>query len=147
MVFASGGYPTKETLAVKADGSGEQVWSVPVKVYEQSLVVVDGYVYGQAEKGIIHCWSAADGSLQWRKRFEGPESASPVVIDGHILFTSEKGNTLVIKANPKKFQKVRVNHLGDSAFASLAISKDRIYTRVAKDEGGVRQEYLYCLGK
>ena len=147
LVIASGGFPTKETLAVKADGSGERVWTNKVKCYEQSLAVVDGYVYGQAEKGIIYCWSAADGTLQWRERFEGPESASPVVIGDHILFTSEKGNTLVIRANPKKFKKVRVNHLGDSTFASMAVCNDRIYTRVAKKEGARLQEYLYCLGK
>lgn len=146
-VFASGGYPTNETLAIKADGSGERVWTTPVKCYEQSLIVVDGYVYGQAEKGIIYCWNAADGTLQWRERFEGPESASPLAIGNHILFTSEKGNTLVIKANPEKLEKVRVNHLGDSTFASMAICNDRIYTRIGKKESGRLQEYLYCLGK
>ena len=147
LVIASGGFPTKETLAVKADGSGERVWTTPVKCYEQSLVVVDGYVYGQAEKGIIYCWKVADGTLQWRKRFEGPESAAPVVIGDHILFTSEKGNTLVLKANPEKFEKVRVNHLGDSTFASMAVCNNRIYTRIAKRKGKRLQEYLYCLGK
>ena len=147
IVIASGGYPPKETLAVKADGSGERVWTTPVKIYEQSMVVVDGYVYGQAEKGIIHCWNAAAGTLQWKKRFEGPESASPVAIGEHIFFTSEKGNTLVIKANPEKFEKVGKNHLGDSTFASMAICTDRIYTRVAKNEDGRLQEYLYCLGQ
>jgi len=146
-VFASGGYPTQETLAIKADGSGKELWTKPVKCYEQSMIVVDGYLYGQAEKGIIYCWNVADGSLQWRERFEGPESASPIEIGNHIFFTSEKGNTLVIKANPEKFEKVRVNHLGDSTFASMAICNDRIYTRVAKNEAGRLQEYLYCLGK
>lgn len=146
-VIASGGYPTQETLAIKADGSGERIWTTPVKCYEQSLIVVNGYVYGQAEKGIIHCWNAADGTLQWRERFEGPESASPVALGEHIFFTSEKGKTLVIKANPEKFEKVGVNHLGDSAFASMAICNDRIYTRVAKNEDGQLQEYIYCLGK
>ncbi|MDA8563412.1 PQQ-like beta-propeller repeat protein [Mariniblastus sp.] len=147
LVIASGGYPSKETLAVKADGSGKQAWTAPVKVYEQSMIVVDGYVYAQAEKGIIYCWNAADGKLQWRERFEGPESASPVAIGQQILFTSENGNTLVIKANPEKFEKVRVNHLGDSTFASMAVCNDRIYTRIAKNENGRLQEYLYCLGK
>ncbi len=146
-VIASGGYPTQETIAVKADGSGTKAWSKPVKCYEQSLIVVDGFVYGQSERGVIYCWSAADGSLQWRERFEGPESASPVAIGEHIFFTSEKGNTLVIKANPKKFEKVGVNQLGDSTFASMAICEGRIYTRVAKKENGQLQEYLYCLAK
>lgn len=146
-VIASGGYPTQETLAIKADGSGKQVWTTSVKCYEQSLIVVDGYVYGQAERGVIYCWHAADGSVQWRERFEGPESASPVAVGDHIFFTSEKGNTLVIKANPEKFEKVGVNHLGESAFASMAIDNDRIYARVAKKENGKLQEYLFCLGK
>ena len=69
------------------------------------------------------------------------------MIGDHILFTSEKGNTLVLKANPEKFEKVRVNHLGDSTFASMAVCNNRIYTRIAKKDGESLQEYLYCLGK
>ena len=34
-VYASGGYPKKETVAVKADGSGEIRWRNNVKCYEQ----------------------------------------------------------------------------------------------------------------
>ena len=38
LVFASGGYPAQQTLAIKADGSGEMVWENPIKVYEQSML-------------------------------------------------------------------------------------------------------------
>ncbi len=146
-VFASGGYPTKETLAINADGSGEKRWSTPVKCYEQSLIVVGSHVYGQAEGGIIYCWNAADGKVAWRHRFEGPESASPVAVGDAIFFTNEKGRTLVLKANPKKLEKLAVNQLGDEAFASLAVSNDQIFARVADRSSGRRQEYLYCLGQ
>lgn len=144
-VFASGGYPTQETLAVDAT-TGKKVWGNSVKCYEQSLIVVDGFVYGYAEKGVIYCWQASDGKEMWKERFEGPESASPVNIGQHIFFTSENGSTLVINANPRSFQKVAVNKLGDESFASLAVCGGKIYTRVAFDEAAGRQEYLYCLG-
>ena len=38
IVFASGGYPKSETLAIKADGSGEVLWKNSKKCYEQSML-------------------------------------------------------------------------------------------------------------
>jgi outer membrane protein assembly factor BamB len=145
-VFASGGYPTQQTLAVKADGSGKKVWDNRTKCYEQSLVVVDGYVYGQAERGTIYCWDGKTGELQWEQRERGPESASPVVVGDNIYFTNETGTTLVIKASPDEYTQVAKNQLGDVSFASFAVCNDQIFTRVAFNEDGKRQEWLYCLG-
>jgi len=146
LAFASGGYPQAQTLAVRADGSGEIAWSVPVKCYEQSMIVVDGYLYGQSDRGVIYCWEAATGKEMWKKRAEGPVSASPVLAGGNLYFTSEKGNTFVIKSNPQAFTLVAKNHLGDSTFASMTMLDNRIYTRVGVGEPGSIKEFLYCLG-
>lgn len=37
IVFASGGYPKAETIAVKADGSGKVLWKNNQKCYEESM--------------------------------------------------------------------------------------------------------------
>ncbi len=52
----------------------------------------------------------------------------------------------VIKPNSQKFELIQANRLGNSAFASPAISGDRLLLRVAEGEGGQRQEVLYCVG-
>jgi outer membrane protein assembly factor BamB len=143
LVFASGGYPAQQTLAIRADGSAQVVWQNPVKVYEQSMIVVDGYLYAQAEKGIIYCWRCSDGKEMWKARTKGPESASPVLAGGNLYFTNELGMTFVVKPDPKEFKLVATNQLGSSSFASMTMLDDRIYTRVADGN----QEWLYCLGE
>ena len=169
LVFASGGFPAQQTLAIRADGSGDIVWENSVKVYEQSMILIDGYLYAQAEGGIIYCWRGSDGKEMWKSRARGPESASPVYAGGHIYFTNELGTTFVIKANPEEYELVATNQLGNTTFASMAMLDDHIYTRVGFGEGGGGgqggqrgprgrgqrgqrgpapnvQEWLYCLG-
>jgi outer membrane protein assembly factor BamB len=145
-VFASGGYPGPQTLAIAADGSGEMLWEKPLKCYEQSMIVVDGFLYGITDKGVIFCFDAADGTEKWKQRFKGPVSASPVFANGMLYFTAENGQTMVIKANPNQFEKVATNQLGTSGFASFALADNKIYTRVGDKKGGY-QEWLYCIGK
>ena len=147
LVFASGGYPDAETACVKADGSGEVVWRNNQKCYEQSLISYKGYIYAMTDRGIVFCWNAMTGKEQWRKRLQGPISASPVVANDNLYITNERGTTWVIKTNPKQYQLVAKNQLGTDAFASIAICGSQIYMRVAKRVGGERQETLYCIGK
>ena len=146
MVFASGGFPAQQTLAINAK-TGELVWDKPVKFYEQSMLVHDGRLYGLSDRGVVYCWRAETGEELFKQRFEAPVSASPVVVDGNIFFTSEKGNTLVIKAGTDQFTEVSRNKLGNSAFASFAVTDNKIYARVGFGRGADMQEFLYCLGE
>ncbi len=147
VVFASGGYPKAQTLAVKADGSGEVLWTNPQKCYEQSMLAVDGYLYAFNDNGIFFCWRASDGEEMWKQRLSGPVSASPILVGDTIFATNEKGQTWVMKATPQGYQEIAQNQLGDEAFASLVVADSKIYARVAEKENGKRQEYLYCFGQ
>ena len=149
MVFASGGYPAKETLAVNSK-NGTVVWRNKTKVYEQSLLLVDGYVYAHAENGVLYCWRAADGKEMWKSRFskkKQAQSVSPVLANGNIYFTAENGETVVIKLNPKALKIVARNQLGDLAFATPAFCDNRIYARVGDSTTGEGHQWLYCLGE
>ncbi len=141
-IFASGGYPDKQTIAVSANGS--EVWSNRVKCYEQSMLVHDGYLYGVDDGGIIYCWEASSGLEKWKGRLGGPISASLVLADGHLYATNERGATFIVEADPTKFQKVAENQLGDEAFATPTVCGGRIYHRVATIDNG-RQEWMYCI--
>lgn len=144
IVVASGGYPKPETIAIAGDGSRRVLWKNALKCYEQSMIVVNGYVYGLTDRGILYCWELNSGREMWRQRLSGPVSASPVFAGGHIYWTSERGSMYVFKPSPKSFQPVAENRVGDSAFASPAVVGNRILLRVGEREGGGLQEYLYC---
>ncbi len=146
VVFASGGYPGSETIAIRADGSGDVLWRNNQKCYEQSMLAYDGHLYSLTGNGVVYCWRATDGKEMWNKRLGGPVSASPILAGGHIYWANEKGVVFVFKPNPAKFELVAQNQLGTDAFASPAVSGDRLFLRVAFRRGGTRDEYLYCLG-
>ena len=146
-VFATGGYPGSETIAIQADGSGRVLWRNNQKGYEQSMLAHAGYAYLLNENGILYCFRASDGKQMWNKRLGGPESASPVLAGGHIYWANEKGEFFVFKPNPQKFDLVAKNQLGNDSFASPAVSGNQLFLRVAFRSGGKREEFLYCLGK
>lgn len=145
-VFASGGFPNKETLAVKADGSGEVLWRNGDKSYEQSMLYHDGHVYTLNDNGIALCWKAETGEEKWKVRLGGPVSASPILADGVIYATNEQGITFTFKPNPEAFEKVGQFQLGDEGFATPVFVGKEVFVRTA-EQGIKRQEYLYRVGE
>ncbi|QDT69593.1 outer membrane biogenesis protein BamB [Planctomycetes bacterium MalM25] len=146
LVFASGGHPGRQTLAVRADGSGEVLWSNRTKIYEPSLLVVGNELYGTSDKGIIYCWDCLTGEERWKQRVGGSFSASPILCDDRIYAQKASGEMLVFRATAEKYDEVASNRLGEETLASPALCGGRLYLRVASWEGDNRQEHLYCLG-
>lgn len=147
VVFASGGYPKAETVAIRADGSGKILWQNGVKCYEQSLLAAGGHVYAFSDQGIAYCWNAETGREMWKTRLKGPVSASPILAGDLIFASNELGTTFVFRASPDSYQPVARNQLGDESFASPTIVDGRIYLRVADSQGSSRRESLYCIGR
>ncbi|WP_145088513.1 outer membrane protein assembly factor BamB family protein [Anatilimnocola aggregata] len=145
IVFASGGYPQSETIAVKADGSGQVVWKNNQKCYEQSMITTGGHLYALTDNGILFCWRASDGQEMWKQRLKGPVSSSPVLAGGHIYWANELGTHYVFKPNPERLEIVAENQLGRDSFASPAICGGQMFHRTAMQVGGKRQEFLFCL--
>ncbi len=147
LVFASGGYPNKETVAVKADGSGKIAWKNSEKCYEQSMLAHKGYVYAVSDQGVAFCWRAKDGEEMWRHRLGGAVSASPILVGNRIYAANERGKFFVFAASPDDFELFAENQLGDESFATPSFCDGRIYIRVAYKERGKRREVLYCFGE
>jgi outer membrane protein assembly factor BamB len=147
IILTSGGYPKNHTAAVRADGSGEVVWENNVRVYVPSMFIHDGKIYGVADAGVAMCWEAATGKELWKGRLGGTFSSSPVLVGENIYVINEAGEGFVFKADPAKFELVAKNQLGNEVFATPTICGSRIYMRVAEQQGDVRQEMLYCIGK
>ena len=145
-VFVGGGFPARGSLAVSAS-TKEILWQVPVPVYEQSLIIKDGYVYAHADSGAAYCWRASDGKEMWKQRVTPKGvSASPVLVGDLIFMTGEKGEGVIVKANPEKFEEVGRNQLGKVAFATPVFLDNRMYARVGTKKGSEPQ-YLYCIGE
>ena len=147
LVFASGGYPGSQTVAIRGDGSGKVVWKNNQRLYEQSLLAYKGYIYGLTGQGIAYCWRAGDGQEMWKQRLKGPVSASPVVAGDNIYWANELGTLYVFEAKPDKFNLIAENQLGTDSFPSPAICGGQVFLRVADNSSGTRQETLYCFGK
>ncbi len=147
IVFASGGFPKSETVAVRADGTGTVLWKNEVKCYEQSMLVTDGHLYAFSDTGIAYCWDAATGTERWKSRLKGPVSASPILVGDLIFASNESGTTFVFRADPGSYQQVARNQLGDESFATPSVADNRMYLRVASSAGGRRQESLVCIGE
>jgi hypothetical protein len=83
----------------------------------------------------------------WKGRLSGTFSASLILVGENLWATNEAGHTFIFKANPKRFEKVVENQLGDEVFATPVVCGNRVYHRVAETVDDVRQERLYCLGE
>ncbi len=147
LVYAAGGYPTKETLCIRADGSAEVVWREKGQIANvPSMIAHAGHLYSVTDDGIAICRDANSGTVKWKHRLGGTFSASPVLAGQHIYASNESSQTFVFKATPQAFAMAGENKLGDEAFASPVVCDDRLYLRVADSSDGQRQETLYCIG-
>ena len=144
-VFASGGFPGRQTVCL--DGSGRLQWSTNDRLYEPSLLVFGEFLYGVSDDGFATCWSVADGQEQWKQRLGGSFSASPIVCNGLIYVSNLSGQTYVFRANPKFYEEVAVNKLGDDCYTSGAVKESRLYLRIGRRSGTGRKEQLVCLGE
>jgi hypothetical protein len=146
LILTSGGYPKNHMSAVKADGSGEVVWEISVRVYVPSLLVRDGYIYGVTDAGVAMCWNSDTGDQMWASRLGGTFTASPVLVGDLLFATNEAGKTFICKISPKACEVVGENQLGDEVYATPTICGGCIYMRVASMQDDQRHETLYCLG-
>ena len=146
IVFASGGYPAKETVAVQIKGGRAQaIWRNQEKCYEQSMLAFDGHLYAVNDGGIAICWDAKTGRERWKQRLGGPVSSSLTLAGGNLYYSDERGTTYVFAANPEKFVEVGRSKLGNESFATPVIVDSQIFLRHADSQNG-RQETLYCIG-
>ena len=134
LVFSSGGYPEKNLLAIRADGSGDVTdshiaWKNSKGVsYVPSMLYHDGLLYVVNDQGIASCYEAASGEKQWQKRLNGDFSSSPILAGDKIYATNEKGLTFVFRAS-REYELLAENDLGSGGFASPVICGGCIYLR------------------
>lgn len=133
--------------AVKTDGKGDvsatkRLWQQPRKNRDlPSPAVIGDMVLVMEMKGILTCYNADTGKIEWEDRIGGNYAASPVVVGDKALFVPEDGDVIVIdpKASTHIAARNAIGAPGDEIFrSSLAAHEGQWLLRSNKT--------LYCIG-
>jgi len=143
LVFVSSSWPKQVLLAIRPDGSGDVTgthvaWSDNKGApYVPSLIVAGDFLLTVNNGGTAFCYEAATGKVLWQQKL-GRHHASPVLIDGLVFFINDDGQVNVIKPGTA-FERVAKYELGESCYASLAISDGQVFLRGFN--------HLFCIGR
>jgi len=143
LVFISSSWPRSVLLAIRPDGSGNVTethiaWKdTKGAPYVPSMIVADDFLLSVNRGGTAFCYEAASGEVLWQQKL-GRHHASPVLVEGRIFLINDNGQVNVIKPG-RKFECVATYELGESCYASPAISEGRVFLRGFK--------HLFCIGE
>lgn len=103
--FASSGYGTGGgAVSIIKSGSEfkaeEAFFTKQMKNHHGGMVLIDGYIYGSDDPGVLTCIELATGETKWRERKTG--KCSLIALDGMMLITrSEQGKVCLVKISPE----------------------------------------------
>lgn len=148
LLFMTAGFPTYHNMAIRPAGSGdvtathvawhEKETAARKAAYVPSPIAYDKWFYVMSDSGYLNCLEARTGKRLWIEQLGRHHSASPVLADGNLYVTDDDGITYVLKAGPN-FEVISRNALGESCYASPAVSGGQIFLRTSG--------HLWCIGK
>lgn len=142
LVLISSGWPQRIILAIKPDGNGDVsnshvAWrSTNGAYYVPSPVSVGSYLITTMTNGLVNCLEAATGNILWKESL-GKQYSSAVLANGLVYMPNDEGIITVIKPGPT-YESIAKNSIGETLFASPAISNGKIFIRGTK--------HLFCIG-
>jgi hypothetical protein len=150
-LFLTTGFPQFHLMGIDPAGEGNITkskyirWHIPHEVngpkgasYVPSPIASQGHFFVVSDRGYLSCLETRTGNRLWMEQLGRHHHASPVVIDGHLLFSDDDGTTWVLKAG-STFEVVHKNSLGEEIYASPAVSHGQLFLRTAG--------HLYCIGR
>ena len=143
LIFISSSWPRREIFAIRPDGRGNVTqthiaWrDTKGAPYVPSMIVAGDYLLSINRSGVAFCYEAATGKVHWEEKL-GRHHASPVLVDGLVFLINDDGEINVIKPGVD-FERVGKYELGESCYASPAISDGQVFLRGF--------EHLFCFGK
>ncbi len=147
LFFMTAGFPTYHNWAVRPDGRGNitkshVVWHEKANnlkaAYVPSPLACGNLFYMISDTGNLSCFEGKSGTRLFMEKLGNHHSASPVLADGHVYLTDDKGTTHVVKAGAT-FELVSQNPLGGECYSSPAVSGGQIFIRT--------NHALVCVGK
>jgi hypothetical protein len=107
-------------------------WQSKSRGYMSSPIIIDGHAYLHLQNQIFTCIDLKTGQEKWKSKRFG-KYASLVAQGKKILALTERGELLLIRANPEKFDladKVKVSD--QETWAHLAVCGDQVFVRELK---------------
>ena len=98
------------------------------------MLLVGDELYFVSDKGIASCIDAKTGESHWMERLGGNFSASPVYVNGRVLFLNENGLATWV-ALGKNFVELGKNEVPGRTLATPAFANGAMFLRT--------DEYLY----
>lgn len=143
LVFINSSWPKRVVLAIRPDGRGDVTrthvaWKdTEGAPYVPSMIVADDFLLSVNNSGVAFCYEAATGKVLWQQKL-GRHHASPVLVGGLVFFINDDGQVNVIKPGVT-FERVATYEMGQSCYASPAISDGQVFLRGFK--------HLFCFGR
>ena len=106
----------------------EEAWQNKTQGYMSSPVVIDGFAYLHLRNQRFTCVNLETGEIKWTTKPYG-KYWSMVANGESILALDERGELLLIKANPDEFELLDSRKIGENTWAHLAVSGDHVYVR------------------
>jgi outer membrane protein assembly factor BamB len=109
--------------------------------YLPSPIVVGNYLYSCSDGGVLTCFAADTGAIQYSERLNSGSagfSASPVSDGRNLFFSSEQGDVYVVPASAK-FSILATNALDEICMTTPAISEGKLFFRTRGN--------LVCIGE
>lgn len=137
LVYLSTSFDRSVLLGIRPDGKGDvtdshvawkQTRSIP---YTPSPLLVGTNLFLINDAGIASCLDATTGEPRWTHRVGGKFSASPLLVDGKIYIESEAGETVVFRADPKRYVEVARNDLNEHSLATPGVIDHALLIRTA----------------
>jgi len=109
--------------------SVKEIWKNTTEAYMSSPVLVEGKIYLHLRNQRFSCIDSASGESLWRTTPFG-KYWSIVANGSRLLVLDEKGDLLLLDANPAEFSKIDSRHVSDtSTWAHLAVADDQVFVR------------------
>lgn len=106
-----------------------EAWSNNARGYMNSPVVVDGHVYLHLQNQRFACFDMETGARKWTSEPFGKYS-SMIANGKQILALDQRGELLLIKANPEEFELLDRRQISEQeTWAHLAIVDQELYIR------------------
>jgi len=130
------------TLAAGTTSNPTVVWSKRGRgPYMPTPVIYQNIAYVLGNDGIFDAYELATGAEVYRQRIPHKGSgfsASPVIVDGRIILSSEDGDMFVVPAG-RTFSVEPANPMGEALMATPAVAAGTMYVRGEK--------HLFAIGK
>ncbi len=136
LLFSASGYGTGGTLLALSSRAKKtraefKYHTKNMKNHHGGMVILDGYLYGSSDPGILTCLELKTGNVKWKSR--SPGKGSLVLADGHLYCRDEKGPITLVEATPEEYREKgkfdQPNRSNRRAWAHPVVADGKLFIR------------------